>query len=63
MLSNQPASPRERKKAAAQARIDRAALGLCRQQGFSSTTVEAIAEAAEVSKGMFFNYFPTQETL
>ena len=63
MLSNQPASQRVRKKVAARARIDRATLGLFRQQGFSSTTVEAIAEAAEVSKGTFFNYFPTQETL
>jgi AcrR family transcriptional regulator len=56
-------SLRERKKAATKERIYFEALDLFRRQGFAETTVEAIAEAAEVSKGTFFNYYPTKEAL
>ena len=31
------------------------------EKGFESTTVEEIAEAAEISPGTFFNYFSTKE--
>ena len=34
---------------------------LFRQKGFSKTTIEEIAEAAEVSRGTFFNYYQTKE--
>ncbi|MCC6190708.1 MAG: TetR/AcrR family transcriptional regulator [Anaerolineales bacterium] len=56
-------SLRERKKAATKERIYFEALGLFRRRGFSKTTIEDIAEAAGVSKGTFFNYFPTKEAL
>ncbi|WP_137811727.1 acyl-CoA-like ligand-binding transcription factor [Gandjariella thermophila] len=34
---------------------------LFREQGYAATTVEQIAEAAEVSPSTFFRYFPTKE--
>jgi AcrR family transcriptional regulator len=59
------ASPslRERKKIATKERIFFEALDLFRQKGFDKATVEEIAEAAEVSKGTFFNYYPSKEAL
>jgi AcrR family transcriptional regulator len=52
---------RERKKARTRAAIRRHALALFMEQGYSATTVEQIAEAAEVSPATFFRYFPTKE--
>jgi AcrR family transcriptional regulator len=52
---------RERKKAKTRAAIQRHALRLFREQGYEATTVEQIAEAAEVSPSTFFRYFPTKE--
>src|SRR5215469_3487724 len=52
---------RERKKAKTRAAIQRHALRLFRTQGYEATTVEQIAEAAEVSPSTFFRYFPTKE--
>jgi AcrR family transcriptional regulator len=52
---------RERKKAKTRAAMQRHALRLFREQGYEATTVEQIAEAAEVSASTFFRYFPTKE--
>ena len=52
---------RARRQAETRARILHAALDLFARQGFFSTTVEQITEAADVGKGTFFNYFPSKE--
>src|SRR5579871_1588889 len=52
---------RERKKARTRASIREHALRLIREQGYDATTVDQIAEAAEISPSTFFRYFPTKE--
>jgi AcrR family transcriptional regulator len=56
-----PAGLRERKKARTRAAIREHALRLFREQGYAATTVEQIAEAAEISPSTFFRYYPTKE--
>jgi AcrR family transcriptional regulator len=64
--SNRPAETgsgtglRERKKARTRQVIQQHALRLFRDQGYPETTVEQIAEAAEISPSTFFRYFPTK---
>lgn len=54
---------RERKKARTRASIREHAMRLFREQGYPATTVEQVAEAAEVSPSTFFRYFPTKEAV
>jgi AcrR family transcriptional regulator len=61
MTSSLPAGLRERKKAKTRAAIRDHAMRLFEEQGWAATTVEQIAEAAEVSPSTFFRYFPTKE--
>lgn len=56
-----PAGLRERKKARTRAAIQAAALELFERDGYTATTVDQIAERAEVSPATFFRYFPTKE--
>ncbi|WP_217280379.1 TetR/AcrR family transcriptional regulator [Kibdelosporangium persicum] len=61
---DQPATGlRERKKARTKTAIQQHALRLFKEQGYQATTVEQIAEAAEVAPSTVFRYFPTKEDL
>ena len=53
-------SRRERNKADRRRRIFDEAMRLFVERGYEEVTVEQIAEAADVGKGTFFNYFPTK---
>jgi AcrR family transcriptional regulator len=52
---------RERKKAATRLALHEAALRLATEQGLDRVTVEAIADAANVSRRTFSNYFSSKE--
>jgi AcrR family transcriptional regulator len=54
---------RERKKAKTRGLLQQHALRLFRDQGYEQTTVEQIAEAAEVSPTTLYRYFPTKADL
>ena len=54
---------RERKKIRTRALIREQAMRLFIEQGYAETTVEQIAEAAEVSPSTLFRYFPSKERL
>lgn len=56
-------SRRERKKRELRQRIYERAGLLFWRQGYDATTVEQIAEAADVSQATFFNYFPSKDEL
>src|SRR5262245_2531976 len=52
---------RDRKKIQTRDRIRREAMRLIEENGYANSTVEQIAEAAEVSPSTFFRYFPSKE--
>jgi AcrR family transcriptional regulator len=54
---------RERKKLKTRQAIRREAFRLIDENGYTATTVEQIAEAADVSPSTFFRYFPSKESL
>lgn len=54
---------REEKKRATKQKITDCALKLFAEQGYEATTVNQIAEHADIAKGTFFNYFETKEEL
>lgn len=54
---------RERKKNDTRLAIRREAFRLSEEQGFVNTTVEQIAEAADVSPRTFYRYFSTKESV
>jgi AcrR family transcriptional regulator len=58
-----PASRWARRKERTHRRLLEAADALFRSQGFDATTVEEIADAADVAKGTFFNYFESKASL
>src|SRR6516165_2949229 len=60
---NQPLGLRERKKIKTRQAIRREAFRLIDENGYAATTVEQIADAADVSPSTFFRYFPSKESL
>ena len=54
---------RERKKLATRTALRDAAMDLFARQGFAATTIDQIADAANVSRATVFGYFPTKEEL
>ncbi|MFJ3303249.1 TetR/AcrR family transcriptional regulator [Streptomyces sp. NPDC086549] len=54
---------RERKKIKTRETIRAATYALIKEQGFDATTIEQIADRAEVSPSTVFRYFPTKEDI
>jgi len=54
---------RERKKQATRLAIRDAGMRLFAERGFAKTTMDQIAEAADVSRATVFTYFPTKEEI
>ena len=63
MATPQKMTLRERKKAAARARVLEIAHKLFRRDSFDSTTLETICSKASISKRTFFRYFRDKESL
>jgi len=58
-----PVGRRERRKQEVRERILAAAEALFQRRGFEATTVDQIAEAADVAQKTFFNHFPTKQAV
>lgn len=52
---------RERKRAAARARVEEIAVDLCLRYGYDAVTVGQICAAAEIAQSTFFNYFGSKD--
>ena len=61
--STAPIGRRERRKLEVRARIHSAARELFTQNGFEATTVDEIAEMADVAPATFFNHFQSKQAL
>lgn len=58
-----PLGRRERRSIETRDKIFCSALELFSKRGFNTTTIEAIADGADIGKGTFFNYFENKESL
>lgn len=61
--TTQPVTRRERNKQKVKERLYSSALLLFSQKGYDHTSVDEIAEHADVARGTFFNYFQRKEDL
>ncbi len=57
------ASRTERKKEETKRKIVETAMRLFKERGFDATTMELIAEEADIAKGTLYNYFPVKEAI
>jgi len=62
-MTGQPLSLRERKKRENRERILDAARDLFQAQGYEHTSIDQVAERANVSRATLFNYFATKQRL
>jgi AcrR family transcriptional regulator len=53
-------SRRERKKRAQKQEIYQAAFALFKERGYENATIDMIAEAADIGRATFFNYYPAK---
>lgn len=53
----------ERKKEETKLKIVSTAISLFKQQGIDGTTMEQIADEADIAKGTLYNYFPVKEAI
>lgn len=53
----------ERKKKETREKIVKVAVALFQEQGFNSTTMEQIADKADVARKTLYNYFPVKEAI
>ena len=58
-----PLTRRERKKQDRIRQVRDLALELFVEKGFNAVTVDEIAEAADIGRASFFNYFPTKDAV
>jgi len=63
MDGNEKPGLRERKKTRTRETVRREAFRLFELHGYAQTTIDQIAEAADVSPRTFFRYFPTKESV
>jgi len=62
-ISDPPLGLRDRKRAQTHARIQTEAMRLFTSQGFEATTLDAVADAAGVSRRTLFHYFGSKEEI
>lgn len=64
MTTSEPKLPlREKKKRQVEHKITHSALQLFEKNGYDAVSIDDIAEAAEVSKSTFYNYFVSKEAV